>query len=69
MSNLLQEIEEQIAKCTILAPQDGQVVYANESDRRGNSEVIIEPGVAVRERQVIVRLPNPEYMQVAAKIP
>ncbi|MCG8583330.1 MAG: HlyD family efflux transporter periplasmic adaptor subunit, partial [Pirellulales bacterium] len=65
----LKDIQEQIDKCTIRAPQDGQVVYANETDRRGNSEVIIEQGTAVRERQVIVRLPNPKYMQVAAKIP
>jgi multidrug resistance efflux pump len=61
-------IEEQIKKCEIHAPAAGQVVYANESDRRGNSEVVIEEGAAVRERQVIIRLPDPKRMQVDAKI-
>ena len=64
----LKLIEDQIAKCEIRAPADGQVVYANKSDRRGNSEVIIEEGAPVRERQVIVRLPDPKRMQVKAEI-
>ena len=60
--------EEQIAKCVIKAPESGQVVYANETDRRGGSEVIIEPGTLLRERQAIIRLPDPKRMQVKAKI-
>jgi len=64
----LAEIEEQIAKCTIRAPQAGQVVYANVTDRRGGQEVIIEEGTMVRERQEIIRLPDPKNMQVKAKI-
>lgn len=64
----LAEIEEQIAKCTIRAPQAGQVVYANVTDRRGGQEVIIEEGTTVRERQEIIRLPDPKNMQVKAKI-
>lgn len=64
----LHKIEEQIALCTIRAPQAGQVVHANEFDRRGNGEIVIEPGTLVRERQVIIRLPDPERMQVKADI-
>lgn len=67
----LSDIEDQIEKCTIKAPQRGQVVYANESDSwRGSSSssFIVMPGVAVRERQVIVRLPNMDDMQVKATV-
>jgi RND family efflux transporter MFP subunit len=64
----LKHIQEQIAKCIIKAPADGQVVYANKTDRRGSSDVIIEAGAMVRERQVLIRLPDPKRMQVKAKI-
>ena len=63
-----QEIEEQIALCTVTAPQDGQVVYANVMSSHSNSEYVVEPGAAVRERQEIIRLPDPRNMQVAAKV-
>ncbi|MBX3415828.1 MAG: HlyD family efflux transporter periplasmic adaptor subunit [Pirellulales bacterium] len=61
-------IQAQIDKCEILAPSAGQVVYANSTDRRGDSEVVIQEGALIRERQVIVRLPDPKRMQVRAKI-
>ncbi len=61
-------IEEQIEKCTMVAPEPGQVVYANQVDRRGGQEVIIDEGEQVREGQVIIRLPDPKRMQVKAKI-
>jgi len=61
-------VQGQIDKCEILAPSPGQVVYANSSDRRGDSEVVIQEGTLIRERQVIVRLPDPKRMQVRAKI-
>lgn len=66
--NKLLEIEEQIAKCHIYAPAPGVVVYANEYSSRGNSEFIVQPGAMVRERQVIIRLPDPTQMRVRAKI-
>ena len=64
----LTEIEEMIEKCTIRVPQgvQGQVVYAQES-RRGD-DWVLEEGTAVRQNQVLVRLPNPEKMQVKALI-
>ena len=64
----LADLEAQVKKCTIVAPDYGQVVYANVTDRRGGSEIIIEEGGSVRERQVIFRLPDPDRMQVKAKI-
>jgi multidrug efflux pump subunit AcrA (membrane-fusion protein) len=64
----LKDILDQIAKCEIRSPRDGQVVYANVVSSRGNSEFIVEPGAMVREQQAIIRLPNPNKMQVKAKI-
>ena len=64
----LREIEEQIANCTIFATRPGQVVYANERDYRGGTTVVIEPGTIIRERQVIIRLPDPSQMRVVARI-
>ena len=64
----LQLIETQIERCTIRAPEPGQVVYANEVGSRGGKDIIIQEGEMVRERQVIIRLPDPKRMQVKAKI-
>jgi multidrug efflux pump subunit AcrA (membrane-fusion protein) len=64
----LKHIQLQIDRCELKAPAAGQVVYANKSDRRGSSDVVIEAGASVRERQVIIRLPDPTKMQVKAKI-
>ncbi len=64
----LAEIESQIAKCIIKAPQDGQVVYANVTNWHGAKQVIIDAGEMVRERQAIIRMPDSEQMQVVAKI-
>ncbi len=65
----LKEIEEQIAKCIIRAPSDGQVVYANDSNRgKTTGELLIAEGMPVRERQILVRLPDPTRMRVLAKV-
>ncbi|OHB67523.1 MAG: hypothetical protein A2V70_15565, partial [Planctomycetes bacterium RBG_13_63_9] len=61
-------MQEQIKKCTIVAPDPGQVVYANREGHRGDREVVIEEGTVVRENQTIIRLPDPKRMQVKAKI-
>lgn len=62
----LKRLRAQLALCLIRAPQAGMVVYANEmgSGRSGSGGVKIEEGAAVREGQVIVRLPNLARMQV-----
>ena len=66
----LKEIEDQIAKCTIKAPVDGQVVYANKYDggRRAEAEFVVEAGATVREQQPIIRLPSSNDMQVKALV-
>jgi HlyD family secretion protein len=65
----LKEIREQIELCVINAPVAGQVVYANDQDRRGSSgDLLIAEGRPVRERQVIIRLPDPNQMRVVAKV-
>ncbi len=65
----LEEIKEQIANCTILAPEAGQVVYANTfSGFGGGSEFVVEEGALVRENQVLIRLPDPTKMQVKANV-
>lgn len=67
----LREIATQIEKCTIRAPNPGQVVYANEYDSwRGSSqaEFVVAAGATVREHQAIIRLPNSNDMQVRASV-
>lgn len=64
----LTEIKQQIENCMVYAPDDGQVVYANQQSSRGGSEFIVEAGATVRERQSIIKLPDPEQMQVKARV-
>lgn len=60
----LSDLDDQIAKCTITAPQDGVVKYAHIMDGRGDQEFIVEEGTVVRERQTIIRIPNADSMRV-----
>jgi HlyD family secretion protein len=68
----LKDIEEQIGKCTIYAPQDGQVVYVNKINTGrgggGSAEFVVEAGSQVREQQSIIKLPNSNAMQIKALI-
>ncbi|WP_437201584.1 HlyD family efflux transporter periplasmic adaptor subunit [Planctomicrobium sp. SH664] len=66
----LDKILAQIEACTIRAPQDGEVVYANSSSggRRSGDTVMIEEGAAVRERQAIINLPDVTQMKVNCRI-
>ncbi len=65
----LEEILEQIEMCVMYAPSEGVVVHANRySSRGGNAEFVVEAGATVRERQAIIRLPDPSLMQVKCKI-
>ncbi|WP_246151379.1 HlyD family efflux transporter periplasmic adaptor subunit [Rubripirellula reticaptiva] len=67
--NELDDIEVQIEKCVMYAPSDGVVVHANRfSSRGGNAEFVVEAGATVRERQAIIRLPDPTRMQVKCNI-
>ncbi|MEM8735000.1 MAG: efflux transporter periplasmic adaptor subunit [Planctomycetota bacterium] len=64
----LEEIEDQIAKCIIFSPADGVVVHNNRFSSRGGAEFVVEEGASVRERQTIIKLPDPSKMQVKTKI-
>lgn len=67
----LKQLEEQIEKCVLRAPSDGQVVYVNKySQGRGSSsaEFVVEAGAMVREQQPVFRLPDAQNMQVKALI-
>ncbi len=64
----LREIEDQISKSTITAPKSGTVVYAHESDQRGQDDFIVEEGAMVRERQAIIHLPDASAMRVVVKV-
>jgi multidrug resistance efflux pump len=64
----LNDFDDQIAKCTMVAPQDGIVKYAHLTDNRGDQQFIVEEGTIVRERQAIIQLPNAESMRVNLNI-
>ena len=65
----LAETESQIEKCVMVAPASGVVVHANRySSRGGNAEFVVEAGATVRERQAIIRLPDPSQMQIKCKV-
>jgi multidrug efflux pump subunit AcrA (membrane-fusion protein) len=65
----LKRLETQIENCTIVAPQGGMVVYANERGGRfGQSTSGIEEGAAVRDRQTMLRIPDLSQMQVKVNV-
>jgi multidrug efflux pump subunit AcrA (membrane-fusion protein) len=64
----LARLHRNIEHCTIKAPGDGVVVYANQADWRGMNSVVIDEGVTLREKQPIFNLPDPKHMRVKAKI-
>jgi HlyD family secretion protein len=63
------KLERQIAACTIKAPNDGIVVYANPPRRVGERfPTRIEEGAQVRERQKILSLPDLSLMRVTTTV-
>ncbi len=64
----LDEIKTQVKACTVQAPADGQVVYANRQGGRGSSDFVVSAGVPVQEQKTIFLLPDPSRMQVKAKV-
>lgn len=61
----LKKLERQLAACVIKAPQNGMVVFANETrGRSGTSEATIQEGAQVRFTQSIIKLPDLSRMQV-----
>lgn len=64
----LRDLQDQITKCVILSPADGVVVHNNQTSGRGSTEFVVEEGALIRERQTIIKLPDPNKMQVKASI-
>lgn len=64
------DIEQQISLCTIVAPQDGMVVYyIPEQTRFGTSNgPIIAQGEPVREGQKLMRIPDLRRMMVMTRV-
>ena len=63
------KLEKQIDRCTLKAPGDGIVVYANDPGRMGGQQSIqVEEGATVRERQKIFSLPDTTKMRVNTKV-
>jgi HlyD family secretion protein len=64
-----EKLEKQIANCTLRAPIDGLVVYANDPSRMwGSNQSQIEEGATVREHQKVISIPDISQMQVNAKV-
>lgn len=61
----LEKLQKDRVNCTINAPADGLVVYGTTGDR--NREPIQE-GSTVRERQLLIRLPDTESMKAVVRI-
>jgi len=64
----LNYLKTQIEYCTIKAPKAGQVVYASPAGPWRRDTDIIKEGNTARERQVLIRLPDPRQMQVAGMV-
>lgn len=61
------ELNEQIEKCVIKAPRTGLVVYGSgEQDWHSNEN--IEEGATVRERQVLLTIPDTSVMAVRVQV-
>jgi HlyD family secretion protein len=58
----LAKLNRQVEHCTIRAPHDGFVIYANNPRR----DIVIEPGVPVRQQQDLLYLPDLKDMEVVA---
>ena len=67
-SQRLERIKNNIKNCTLTAPRDGIVVYANQSNPWGMVTAQIDQGVTVRQDQPIFNLPDPLHMRVKARI-
>ncbi|MEM7202009.1 MAG: efflux RND transporter periplasmic adaptor subunit [Planctomycetota bacterium] len=60
-------LEEQIRNSVIYAPSDGLVIYAVQDGRRGREDVV-EEGASVRERQLLIELPDVTRMVATLKV-
>lgn len=66
MERRLGRLQEQLEYCSIKAPQSGLVVYNNSNSRDGGQPM--QEGAQVRERQVMLRLPDTSAMKAVVRI-
>jgi multidrug resistance efflux pump len=64
----LKRLERAIDKCSMKAPRDGIVVYANPANNWGRVDNQIREGSTVREGQAVFNLPDPTRMRVRARV-
>jgi multidrug resistance efflux pump len=67
----VKDIEEEIKKCKIYAPQDGMVVYFVPEQARfggGSQQSIVAQGEPVREGQKLMQIPDLRHMLVNTKV-
>jgi HlyD family secretion protein len=62
----LDKYKEQLDACTIIAPTDGLVVYASSVDRYSQNPM--QEGATVRERQLLLRLPDISSMKAVVRV-
>jgi HlyD family secretion protein len=60
------KLDEQLAACTIRAPEDGLVIYASSIERREREP--IQEGTQVRQSHWLLRLPDVTHMKVLLKV-
>src|SRR6266850_2506617 len=60
------KLDEQLAACTIRAPEDGLVIYSSSIERREREP--IQEGTQVRQSQWLLRLPDVTHMKVLLKV-
>lgn len=63
----VEHMQEQVVNCTIKAPADGMVVYSSSFDR--SQQTPIQEGTSVRERQLLLRLPDTSAMKAVIRVP
>ena len=61
-----ERLAEQLLATKIVAPDDGIVIYGSTGDR--NSQNPIQEGTTVRERQLLIRLPDTKAMKAVVRI-
>ncbi len=64
----LDRLHKNIENCTVRAPRDGIIVYANAANPFGRVTAAIDQGVTLRQDQPIFKIPDPEHMRVKAQI-
>jgi len=62
------ELEEQIEKCVIRATKPGLVVYGAGPDDGWRDDIRIEEGAMIRERQIIITIPDTTVMKVKINV-